>query len=69
MSKTLLFKTFCFEAYKNAHNLKGKEAIEIFKKYGVFEYLNAVYDVLHSTGEAYIVEDINIYIEARKELA
>jgi hypothetical protein len=38
----------------------------ICKKYGVLDYLGACFDVLHRTGRAYIVEDIDIFINARK---
>lgn len=69
MSKTLDFKVFCFEAFKAKHQLSGVEAMEIFKKYKVFDYLNACYDVLHTTGRDYIIEDIDIYINVRKKMA
>ena len=62
MSKTLEFKAFCFEAYRADKKLTGRETMSLFKKYGVLDYL----DVLHTTGRAYIVEDIDIFIEARK---
>ena len=66
MSKTLEFKVFCFEAYRAEKNMSGREAMSVFKKYGVLDYLDACYDVLHTTGRAYIIEDIDIFINARK---
>ena len=66
MSKTLEFKVFCFEAYRADKKLTGREAMELFKKYGVLDYLGACYDVLHTTGRAYIVEDIEAFINTRK---
>lgn len=66
MSDTLRFKTFCIEQYKNKHNLTGEETLDIFKQYGVLGYLNSFFDVLHSTGARYIVEDIDMFIEARQ---
>ncbi len=66
MSKTLEFKVFCFEAYRAEKKLTGREAMKLFKKYGVLDYLGACYDVLHTTGRAYIIEDIDIFINARK---
>ena len=38
----------------------------LFKQYGVLDYLGTCYDVLHTTGRAYIVEDIDLFIENRK---
>ena len=67
MSKSLEFKAFCFEAYRADKGLSGRETMSLFRKYGVLDYLSACYDVLHTTGRAYIVEDIDIFINARKE--
>jgi hypothetical protein len=66
MSKTLEFKVFCFEAYRADKKLTGREAMTLFKKYGVLDYLDVCFDVLHTTGRDYIVEDIDLFIDARK---
>ena len=66
MSKTAHFKVFCLERYKSEHHMKGNEAIQLFKEYGVLDYLNSFYDVLHSFGDKYIVADIDEFIAARQ---
>ncbi len=66
MSKTLAFKAFCFEAYRAEKGLSGRQAMRLFKEYGVLDYLGACYDVLHTTGRAYIIEDIDLFISVRK---
>ena len=66
MSETLEFKAFCFEAYRAEKKLTGRETMSLFKKCGVLDYLGTCFDVLHTTGRAYIVEDIDIFINARK---
>ncbi len=65
MSKTLEFKAFCFEAYKAEKKLTGRETMHLFKKYGVLDYLTTCFDVLHTTGREYIIEDIDLFISAR----
>ena len=65
MSKTLKFKTYCIEAYKFAKGMKGREVVELFVKYGVLDYLNEFFEVLHSTSISYIVDDIDTFIKAR----
>ena len=67
MSPTLEFKAFCFEAYRAEKKLTGKETMELFNKYGVLEYLGTCYDVLHTTGRDYIIQDIDIFIKARQK--
>ena len=65
MSKTLEFKVFCFEAYRAEKKLSGKETIKLFMQYGVMDYLDRCYDVLHTTGREYLIEDIDLFIKAR----
>ena len=66
MSNTAHFKVFCLERYKSEHNIKGKDAFRLFKEYGVLDYLGSFYDVLHTFGDKYLVEDIDLFIEARQ---
>jgi hypothetical protein len=60
------FIVYCIEEYKNAENLTGKAVIDLFNRYRVIEYIRAYYEALHTTGRQYIVDDINLYINARQ---
>lgn len=66
MSEKGNFLIFCIEQYKNAKNISGKQTMELFKKHKVMEYIMECFDALHTTGNNYIVEDIDLYIESRK---
>ena len=66
MSKTLEFKVFCFEAYRAEKKLTGRQTMQLFKQYGILEYLEECYDVLHTTGREYLIEDIDLFIAARQ---
>lgn len=61
------FYIFCIEAYKFKKNISGKEAYDIFEKYKVFEYLEEGYDVLHTQGVEWLLDDINEYINIRNK--
>jgi len=65
MSKETNFLIYCIEVYKNAKGLNGKEVINLFTKYKVPEYITSYYEALHTTGMNYIVDDIDLYIDAR----
>ncbi len=65
MSKEMEFTIFCLESYKDYKKLTGREALLLFDRYGVFDYLREFYDVLHTTGYQYINRDIEIYLKAR----
>jgi hypothetical protein len=62
----LLFFAFCLERYKEFSRLPAEEALFTFRKYRVFDYLREGFDVLHTQGESYIVNDIDEFIAARK---
>lgn len=64
MNKELQFIIYCIEEYKNAKKLTGKEIINLFEKYHLYEYIKDFYEVLHVTGPKYIVEDIDLYIKS-----
>ena len=68
MSKELNFAVFCMESYKRHRNISGKEVVKLFNDYGVFEYIREFYDVLHTTGDGYINNDIDIYLKSRGAL-
>lgn len=66
MSKQGKFLIYCTEQYKNIKNLNGKQVAELFTRFRVWDYIYSCYEALHTTGVNYIVEDIDLYIEARQ---
>ena len=65
MNKEMNFAVFCLESYKLHRNMTGKETAKLFEDYGVFDYIREFYDVLHTTGDSYINNDIDIYLRSR----
>ena len=65
--KLLLFYAFCLEKYKAFANITAEETLFIFRKYHVFDYLKEGFEILHTQGESYIVNDIDLFIKARKK--
>ena len=61
------FISFCVEQYKNEKGLTGAEAMQVFNRYGVLEYLQEFFDVLHSQSSQWILADIDEYINIRKK--
>ena len=66
MSSHGKFMIYCAEQHKLAKHLTGKQLAELFSRYRVWEYVYSSYEALHTTGTNYIIEDIDLYIEARK---
>lgn len=65
MSSKTDFILFCIENYKTYKGITGEETVKLFLHYGVLDYLESFYDVLHTTGYQYINNDIDIYLRAR----
>lgn len=66
MSREGNFLIYCVELYKNTKKLTGKQVSELFNEYRVWDYIYSCFEALHTTGDNYIVEDIDLYIEARQ---
>ena len=68
MNREAQFTVFCMESYNVYKALTGKQVLELFEKYGVFEYIHEFFDVLHTTGYQFINHDIDIYLKARNAI-
>ena len=60
------FLSFCVEHYKQAKGLSGAEAAQTLGRYGVLDYLSRHYDVLHTQGHRWLLEEIDELIQRRK---
>lgn len=63
--KTNDFILFCLEIYKEKEKMTGEEVYKLFQEYKVFEYLKEGYDILHTQGDRWLMEDINSYLKLR----
>ena len=62
MSKEGEFLIYCLEMYRRAKGLSGKAAFDLFRKTGVDDYIMKCFGALHTTGENYILSDIDGFI-------
>ena len=49
---------FCLEGYKNKHGLTGVATSELFDRHGIKQFLSDHYDILHTQGMPWILEEI-----------
>ncbi|MDR3000578.1 MAG: DUF3791 domain-containing protein [Fibromonadaceae bacterium] len=63
MTKEGNFIIFAIEQYKKAMKLQGKEVVELFKKYNIFELIRKSYFVYHIEREQNMIDDINNHIK------
>ena len=61
------FYTYCLEKYARDSNISGILAWVEFKETGVDGYIIDNYDLLHTQGTEYLLEDIHRFIKKRKK--
>jgi hypothetical protein len=66
MSRQGEFLVYCIEMYRSAKEMTGRQVMQLFNRYGVMDYVMSCYDALHTTGAMYIIEDIDLFIDARQ---
>ena len=69
MTNECNFLTYCIEQYMFEKEMSGRRVMDLFSKYGVLEYIYNSAGPLHEQKAAYIVEDIDIYIEACRRVS
>ena len=63
------FISFCIEQYKHAKGLTGEEAMRELNRYGVLEYLEEHFEVLHTQSRQWLLADIEKFMNIRKREA
>lgn len=61
------FVAFCVEQYKNAKHLSGEQSLSELDRYGVLDYLADNYEVLHTQGHQWLLEEMDDFINKRKQ--
>ncbi len=61
-----MFASFCIEQYANAKNMPANDVATLFEQYGITEHLCEFYDVLHTQGNNWLVDEIDEMLNKRK---
>lgn len=65
-SEEFEFYTYCLEKYALAKGLTGLQALALLKRYGAENYLIDHYDLLHTQGTGYVMDELDRFIQRRK---
>ncbi len=60
------FYTYTLEKYALAKGLTGLQALALLKRYGADDFLLDHYDLLHTQGTGYVIDEIDLLIRRRK---
>lgn len=66
-SRELQFVVFCVDMYARMNGLSGLQAYALFKEKNLLSFLKNNYEVLHTQGENYIMDEIKLYLRRRKK--
>ena len=61
------FYTYTLEKYALERGISGLHALALFKEYGVDEFLLNHYDLLHTQGTGYVLDEVQRFIDRRKK--
>lgn len=61
----LVFKAYCLEYFRRRHDISSREALTLFREYGVIGYIDRHYDVLHQMSMDRIIDDLDGFIAVR----
>jgi len=62
-----VFVSFCIEQYAKAKNMTTDDVVNLFEQYGITEHFCEFYDVLHTQGHNWLIEEIDEMIKNRKK--
>lgn len=60
------FYVYTLEKYAISKRLSGLQALALFKEYQADEFLLKHYDLLHTQGTGYVIDEVQRYIDRRK---
>ena len=61
------FVSFCIEQYAKVKNMPTEDVVNIFEKYDITEHFCEFFDVLHTHGHNWLIEEIDEMINDRKK--
>ena len=54
-----VFVSFCIEQYAKAKNVSTEDVVNLFEQYGIAEHFCEFYEVLHTQGGQWLIEEID----------
>ena len=63
MDEKMRFSVYCTELFRTRHALSGDQVMNLFRVYGVLDYLDECYCALHVMGLDCILDDLESLID------
>ena len=62
-----VFLSFCIEQYAKAKNMSTEDVVNLFEQYGIAEHFCEFYEVPHTQGGQWLIEEIDKMINERSK--
>ena len=62
-----VFVSFSIEQYAKAKNMSTEDVVNLFEQYGIAEHFCEFYEVLHTQGSQWLIEEIDKMINERRK--
>lgn len=59
------FVSFCIENFKVKNHMKGKDVANLFKESNAIQFLAENYEILHTQGKDYIIQEVEMFLRNR----
>jgi len=66
MSASGAFLVYCIELYRRAKRMSGAAVYDLFRRTGADDYIRRSFGALHTTGERYVLEDIEGFLASAR---
>jgi hypothetical protein len=69
INEVLFMEARLFGEFLHKFDIRPKDANRMFERFGIWEYIEECYDVLHMNGDEYILNDIESILKRRGAFA
>ena len=62
MSPDGAYMVFCMELYRQEKKLTGRQVVDLFTRYDIYNYIRRFFGAFHTMSEKLVFQDIDAYI-------
>lgn len=66
MSRDGAYMVFCMELYRREKGLSGRQIVELFTRYNVYDYIRRFFGAFHTMNEKLVFADIDAFIARQR---
>ena len=68
MSSDGAYMVFCMELYRRDRQLTGRQVVDLFTRFNVYDYIRGFFGAFHTMSEKLVFADIDAYIARQSQI-